>query len=76
MKRTMVYLPDELHKNLKRLSVERETSMAALLREAALALLAEECDDIEEARRALKEFRENPAAAVSLDEYHDRRKKR
>ncbi len=34
MKRTVVYLPDELHNNLKRLAVEQESSLASLVREA------------------------------------------
>ena len=75
MKKTMVYLPDELHKNLKRLAVERDTSMADLVREAAFAMLTEESEDLEDGRRALEEFRRNPSSAVPLAEYHRRRKR-
>ena len=70
MKKTMIYLPDELHKNLKRLAVERDTTMASLIRDAAVVLLEEGQEDIEEARRALEEFRKNPASAVPLASYH------
>ena len=73
VKKTMVYLPDELHKNLKRLAVERETSMAELIRDAALAALEEEREDLADARKALQEFRRDPASAVSLSENHRRR---
>lgn len=73
MKKTMVYLPDDLHKNLKRLAVERDTSMADLIRDAAVAVIEEEREDLEDARRALQEFRRDPSSAVSLAQYHRRR---
>lgn len=72
MKRTMVYLPDELHKNLKRLAVERDTTMAELVRDAAIASLEEEREDLEDAGRALAEFRDNPSSAVPLGAYRRR----
>lgn len=72
MKKTMVYLPDDLHKNLKRLAVERDTTMAQLVRDAAVASLEEEREDLEDARRALAEFRDNPSSAVPLRAYHRR----
>lgn len=73
MKKTMVYLPDELHKNLKRLAVERDTSMAEIIRDAAMAVLEEEREDLADARKALQEFRRSPSTAVSLAAYHRRR---
>ena len=69
MKKTMVYLPDELHKNLKRLAVERDTTMADLIRDAAAAMLEEEREDLEDARKALEEFRNDPTSAVPLASY-------
>ncbi len=75
MKKTMIYLPDQLHKNLKRLAVERDTSMASIIRDAAVAVLEEEREDLKDAEKALKEFRQKPSSAVSLDDYHRRRKK-
>ena len=75
MKKTMVYLPDQLHKNLKRLAVERDTSMAALIRDAAVAVLEEEIEDLEDAKKALREFRSKPSSAVSLEAYHRRRQR-
>lgn len=74
MKRTMVYLPDDLSKKLKHLAVERETSMAELIREAAAALV--ERADMSAVREALAEYRADPASAVPLEQYHRRRKKR
>lgn len=76
MKKTMVYLPDDLHKNLKRLAVERDTSMADLIRDAAVAVLEEEREDLEDARRALHEFRRDPSSAVTLEDYHRRRSRK
>lgn len=73
MKKTMIYLPDDLHKNLKRLAVERDTSMADIIRDAAFAVIDEEREDLEDAEKALKEFRRNPASSVSLSDYHRRR---
>ncbi|MBI4249458.1 MAG: ribbon-helix-helix protein, CopG family [Elusimicrobia bacterium] len=75
MKKTMIYLPDDLHKNLKRLAVERDTSMAELMRDAALAVVEEGREDLEDARKALQEFRRDPSSAVPLAEYHRRRKR-
>lgn len=73
MKKTMIYLPDDLHKNLKRLAVERETSMAEIIRDAAVAVVEEEREDLEDGRKALQEFRRDPSSAISLTEYHRRR---
>jgi len=73
MKKTMIYLPDDLHKNLKRLAVERDTSMTELIRDAAVALLEEEREDLEDAKQALQEFRRDPSSAVLLTEYHRQR---
>ncbi len=75
MKKTMIYLPEDLHKNLKRLAVERDTSMAELLRDAAVAVVEEGTEDLEDARQALQEFRRDPSSAVALSDYHRRRKR-
>jgi predicted DNA-binding protein len=76
MHKTMVYLPVELHKNLKRLAVERDTSVAELIRDAAVALVSEDEEDLAASRKALAEFRRNPASAVPLEAYHRRRSSR
>lgn len=75
MKKTMIYLPDDLHKNLKRLAVERDSSMAEIIRDAAVAVIEEEREDLEDAQKALKEFRRDPSSAVPLAQYHQRRTK-
>ena len=53
MHRTMVWLPEEMHKNLKRLAVEREDSLAGLIREAVENQFREDLEDIQEARKQL-----------------------
>ena len=73
MHKTMVYLPEGLHKNLKRLAVERDSSVAELIRDAAVALVAEDEGDIAASRKALAEFRRDPSSAVALETYHRRR---
>jgi metal-responsive CopG/Arc/MetJ family transcriptional regulator len=41
MKRTQVYLPNELHEKLRRISYEQHKSMAQLVREAVSAYVGE-----------------------------------
>lgn len=41
MKRTQVYLPDELHEKLRRISYEQRKSMAQVVREAVSAYVGE-----------------------------------
>lgn len=76
MKRTMIYLPDELSKRLKHLAVERDTSVAELIREAASALVDEDREDMLAVREVLAEYRADPASAVPLADYRRSLKKR
>lgn len=50
MKRTTIFLTEEQHERLRRLAFEQRTSMAKLLRDAALEIL----EDEEDAREGLK----------------------
>ncbi len=52
LKRTTVFLTEDQHEGLRRLAFERRTSMAKLLRDAALQTL-EDAEDIEAGLRAL-----------------------
>jgi Arc/MetJ-type ribon-helix-helix transcriptional regulator len=47
MKRTTIFLTEEQHESLRRLAFEKRTSMAELLRQAALEILEDEEDDRE-----------------------------
>lgn len=54
MKRTTIFLTEEQHERLRRLAFEQRTSMAQLLRDAALEILEDE-EDIREGLKVLKE---------------------
>jgi len=71
MKRTMIYLPDDLHKNLKRLAVERESSLASLVREAVETVFEEDIEDIAHARDFLK--RSKPGGGEDYESYRAKR---
>ncbi len=52
LKRTTIFLTEEQHERLRRLAFEQRTSMAKLLRDAALEILEDE-EDIREGLDAL-----------------------
>lgn len=52
LKRTTIFLTQDQHERLRRLAFERRTSMAKLLRDAALEILEDE-EDIREGLEAL-----------------------
>ncbi|MDP2662484.1 MAG: hypothetical protein Q8R28_17330 [Dehalococcoidia bacterium] len=54
LRRTTIFLTEEQHERLRRLAFERRTSMAKLLRDAALEVLEDE-EDIQEGLKALAE---------------------
>jgi hypothetical protein len=71
MKRTMIYLPDEIHQGLRRLAFEANTSIAELIRKAVQAVYGEDIEDIEDIRDAeggTAKYLPNASRAVSLDE--------
>ena len=73
MTRTMVYLPDGLHRNLKHLAVERRTSLAELVREAVDVLYKEDIEDLRIGHQRLKEYAAHPTRAMSYTTYRARR---
>lgn len=67
MKRTTIFLTEDQHERLRRVAFEQRTSMASLIREAALDVL-EDAEDAQEGMKALadvdgtttwKEYRQN-----------------
>ena len=56
LKRTTIFLTQEQHERLRRLAFEKRTSMAKLLRDAALEILEDE-EDIQEGLKALEDKR-------------------
>lgn len=71
LKRTTIFLTEDQHERLRRVAFERRTSMASLLREAALEVLEDE-EDIQE---GLKAFAEEEGT-ISWREYQRSRLKR
>ena len=76
MVRTMVYLPESLHRSLKHLAIERDTSLTGLIREGAEALYHEDLEDIRVAQKRLKAHLAHPRQAVSYVDYRQRRRRR
>jgi hypothetical protein len=72
MKKLMVYLDDEMHEGLRLLAFRRRTTMAALIRRALDTTFEDEFDAIA-AEQAFEEYASNPEAAVTLEEYMQRR---
>ena len=73
MTRTMVYLPEELHRNLKHLAVERGTSLTELVREAVDVLYHEDVEDLRIGHQRLAEYRAHPERAASYATYRSHR---
>ena len=76
MIRTTIFLPKDLHNSLKHLAVERQCSMADLLREAAEQLYKEDLADLRAARKAWIAHLKVSDKAVSARQYFSKRSKR
>jgi len=73
MKRTMIYLPDEIHKGLRELAVEADTSVAELIRRAVKTVYGEDIEDIQVMEEELAKYRDDPNSAIDLDAYLSQR---
>lgn len=73
MVRTTIYLPEQLHNNLKHLAVERRRSMANLLREAVEEVYEQDLKDLHKASKAWKTHLSHPDKAVSARDYFAKR---
>lgn len=71
LKRTTIFLTEEQHERLRRLAFEQRTSMAKLLRDAALEILEDE-EDIQEGLKALRE----EEGTMTWKQYRESRKER
>ncbi len=71
LKRTTIFLTEDQHERLRRLAFEQRTSMAKLLRDAALEILEDE-EDIREGLKALAEEK----GTITWQEYQQRRRGR
>ena len=71
LKRTTIFLTEEQHERLRRLAFEQRTSMAKLLRDAALEILEDE-EDIQEGMKALAD----EEGTITWEQYQRQRKER
>lgn len=71
LKRTTIFLTEEQHEGLRRLAFEQRTSMAKLLRDAALEIL-EDAEDIKEGLEALSD----EEGTVTWKQYQQNRQER
>ena len=76
MKKTMVYLPEELHEGLRQLAFEHRTSMAELVRRAVQAAYGETIEDIRDGEAELASYLEDPSSSISLADFIAQRKLR
>jgi len=68
MKKLLVYLPGELHEDLKELAHRRKKSMGELVRRAIEKTYMDDLDVLE-MERELEAYRRDPSSAISLDDY-------
>ena len=71
LKRTTIFLTQEQHERLRCLAFERRTSMAKLLRDAALEILEDE-EDIRQGLKALAD----EEGTITWEQYQRQRKER
>jgi len=71
LKRTTIFLTEDQHERLRRLAFVQRTSMAKLLRDAALEILKDE-EDISEGLKALAD----EEGTITWEQYQRRRKER
>ena len=76
MVRTMIYLPEPLHRSLKHLAIERRTTLTSLVREGVEALYQEDLEDLKVGQKRLKELLAHPEQAAPYAEYRARRRRR
>ncbi len=70
MKRTTIFLTEEQHEKLRTLAFQQRTSMAKLLRDAALEIIEDE-EDIREGLKALADKK----GTISWERYKKTRKR-
>jgi Arc/MetJ-type ribon-helix-helix transcriptional regulator len=74
MKKTMVYLGEEMHEGLRKLAFENNTSIAELVRQAIRLVYGEDIEDIKDMEAELAHYKAQSSSAVEVGEYLRRRK--
>lgn len=72
MKKLLVYLPEELHQDLKEIAHRRKSTMAELVRRAIEKTYLDELDVLL-MERELDAHAKDPASSLTLEEYLARR---
>jgi len=68
MKKTLIYLPEELHEGLRHISFQTRKSISRLVREAIEQVYTDELDAID-MERELEEYALDPSSAMSWEEF-------
>ncbi len=68
MKKTLIYLPQELHEGLREMAHRRRTTMSDLIRKAVEKVYVDELDAID-MERELEEYARDPSSAMSWEEF-------
>ena len=76
MKKTMVYISEDVHKGLRKLAFESNTSIAELIRRAIDIVYGEDIEDIEDMEEELARYQSRPNSVMELEEYLSRKKAR
>lgn len=71
LRRTTIFLTEDQHEKLRQIAFNRRTSMASLIREAAMEVLEDE-EDIREGLKALA----HDKGTITWEQYQRRRKER
>ncbi|MBL7208583.1 MAG: ribbon-helix-helix protein, CopG family [Dehalococcoidia bacterium] len=74
MKKTMVYLDEEMHEGLRKLAFENNTSIAELVRQAVGLAYGEDIEDIKDMEAELARYKAQSGSAVEVGKYLRRRK--
>ena len=74
MKRTMIYIPDEIHQGLKKIAFEHNTSIAELIRRAVERAYGEDIEDIRDGEEELAKYLANPESGTKLSDLRPRKK--
>lgn len=68
MKKTLIYIPEELHEGLRHIAFQSRRSISRLVREALEQVYADELDAID-MERELEEYARDPSSAMSWEEF-------